>query len=440
MTNPSSPNRPQAHRLHARIVLVAVLLLIVTACAGPAAIVDFYVDPSAGNDANPGTVAEPYRTLTHALSLAEAGHTIHLAAGTYDAASGEVWPNHAGIPPVADVNVPSGVTITGGGNLVRLSGPVGFDTETALVFDGTAEVSGVNIVGFEVGVLAVDGADVVLDDVHVEGSGEIGVMARGDAELTVRNGSIFLNAAIGLAAIENAVVTIEGSQLYQNHPGVEASDSATVTITGSDLYDNGSGVPGGVNSAVNVMGDVSLSVSDTALRDNAYAGIHLRGAVGVTVGPGTVIRGNFIGVVADAFLAGEASIAFDGATVRDNDYEGVYWGIPMGASFTMRDTDVIDNGDNGLFFAGDAAVIDLGTPDSPGGNDYSGNGEPLILDLRPARAAPDGTVITMSHGDIMPGCPLVAGPQVGPADFDCDGATVISITNGNNRVEIVSDE
>ena len=440
MTNPHSPNRPHARSRRVRTVVVAMLLLIVTGCSGPAAIVDFDVDPASGSNANPGTAAEPYRTLTHALSVAAAGHTIHLAAGTYDSVSGEVWPNHAGLPPAADANVPSGVTITGDGNLVRLVGPVGFDTETALVFDGTAEVSGVNIVGFEVGVLAAAGAAVVLNDVHVSGSGEIGIVVRGDAELTVRNGSISQNAAIGLAAIENAVVTIEGTEVYQNHPGVEASDSATVTITGSDLHDNGSGIPGGLNSAVSVMDDASLFVSETALRDNAYTGIHLQGAVDVTVGPGTVIHGNYLGVVADAFLGGAASIEFDGATVRDNDYEGIFWAIPMGASFTMRDTAVIDNGDNGLFIAGDAAVIDLGTPGSPGGNDFSGNGEPLILDLRPARAAPDGTIITVSRSDAMPSCAVVAGPAVGPVDLVCNGVTVVSIVNVNNRVEIVSEE
>ena len=438
MTNPHSPNRTRAHSRRVRTGLVA-LLLVVAGCTGPAAIVDFYVDPASGNDANPGSAAEPYRTLTHALSVAAAGHTIHLAAGTYNAANGEVWPSFAGLPPVADANVPSGVTVTGDGNLVRLGGPAGADTETALVFDGSAEVIGVSIVGFEVGVLAVDGAVVVLDDVHVEGSGEIGVMARGDAELTMRDGSIFQSSSMGLAAIETAVVTIEGSEIYQNHPGVEVSNSAAVTITGSDLHDNGSGIPGGLNSAVSVTDDAIVSISDTALHDNAYTGIHLQGAFDVTVGPGTDIYGNYIGVVADAFLGGAASIAFDGAAVHDNEYEGIYWAVPLGASFTMRDTAVTNNGDNGLFFFGDASVIDLGRPGSPGGNDFSGNNEPLILDLRPARAAPDGTIITVSHSDAMPTCPAVVGPQVGPIDLDCDGVTVVGINNVNNRVEMVTD-
>ena len=441
-TQPSRPSAPScfvARPLRA-VVLLAFLAFLVGGCAGPPATVDFYVDPNNGNDANAGTVAEPFRTLTHALSVAAAGHTVHLAAGTYDSVSGEAWPTHAGLPPSADPNVPDGVTITGDGNLVRLAGPVGYDTQTALVFEGAAEVRGVNVGGFEVGILVSSGATVVLDEVHVSGSGEIGVLARGDAELTLRNSTVYQNSSIGLAAIEEAVVTIEESEFYQNHPGVEASDSSSVTITGSDLHDNGTGIPGGDNSAVSVLDQARLSMEYASLRDNAYTGLHLQGAFDVTVGPGTVIHGNYLGVVADAFLGGAATIEFDGASVRDNDYEGIYWAIPMGGSFRMRDTLVNDNGDNGLFFFGDASVIDLGTPAEPGGNDFSGNGEPLILDARPARAAPDGTVITVSHEDSMPGCPFVAGPQVGPVDLDCNGVNVISVLNVNNRVEIVADE
>src|SRR5690606_15326532 len=102
--------------------------------------------------------------------------------------------------------------------------------------------------------------------------------------------------------------------------GVEASDSSSVTITGSDLHDNGTGIPGGDNSAVSVLDQARLSIQDASLRDNAYTGLHLQGAFDVTVGPGTVIHGNYLGVVADAFLGGAATIEFDGASVRDNDY------------------------------------------------------------------------------------------------------------------------
>ena len=46
-----------------------------------------------GSDANDGkTVGAPFRTLTKALSMAEDGSAIHVAAGLYDAAAGETFP------------------------------------------------------------------------------------------------------------------------------------------------------------------------------------------------------------------------------------------------------------------------------------------------------------------------------------------------------------
>src|SRR2546427_5585685 len=48
-----------------------------------------------GSDSNPGTSAQPFRTITHAYSRAGAGTTIYVAPGTYsDYTSG--WGIHLG--------------------------------------------------------------------------------------------------------------------------------------------------------------------------------------------------------------------------------------------------------------------------------------------------------------------------------------------------------
>ena len=140
----------------------------------------------------------------------------------------------------------------------------------------------------------------------------------------------------------------------------------------------------------------------------------------------------------DGLGPNNVSLEFDVATVRNNDFEGEYWNAFMGVSFKMRNTAVIDNGDNGIFFDGDAEVIDLGTSDDPGNNDYSGNGEPLILDNRPGRAVADGTIITVSYDDILSGpCVVPNTPIVGPVNMVCAGVNVLTITNANNRVHVM---
>src|SRR3954471_23085067 len=45
----------------------------------------YYVSPSAGSDANPGTSAAPFATLQHAADRVGAGDTVVAQAGTYDA-------------------------------------------------------------------------------------------------------------------------------------------------------------------------------------------------------------------------------------------------------------------------------------------------------------------------------------------------------------------
>jgi hypothetical protein len=63
-----------------------------------------FVNPVSGNDANPGTSSQPFKTLAKAVTKVKAGDTIRLAAGGYSKTlNGEQFP----------VQVPSGVTIRG---------------------------------------------------------------------------------------------------------------------------------------------------------------------------------------------------------------------------------------------------------------------------------------------------------------------------------------
>src|SRR6266404_1307660 len=73
--------------------LYALCLNLVLAAASTEA-ADYYVSTS-GSDSNPGTSAQPFRTITRAYSYAAAGVTIHVAPGVYyDYTSG--WGIHLG--------------------------------------------------------------------------------------------------------------------------------------------------------------------------------------------------------------------------------------------------------------------------------------------------------------------------------------------------------
>ena len=98
-------------RAVATLATVTALLLLGLAPAAQAgqhrATTTINVNPITSKDTNPGTATLPLRTLTEALTLAQSGTTIQLAAGDYGpGSSGDQFPA-GGLP------VPAGVTITG---------------------------------------------------------------------------------------------------------------------------------------------------------------------------------------------------------------------------------------------------------------------------------------------------------------------------------------
>jgi len=93
----------------------------------PTIIYSLYVDVATGDDANNGEEATPFKTITYALSIAVAHDSIKVAPGTYDLASGEVFP----------IYMPESVSLFGD---VANRG-VGTDT---VRIEGVAEVSGGN--------------------------------------------------------------------------------------------------------------------------------------------------------------------------------------------------------------------------------------------------------------------------------------------------------
>jgi Protein of unknown function (DUF1565) len=71
---------------------------------------NYYVDVSAGDDSNPGSAVEPFKTITKALSVAVSAERIKVRPGLYDYFSGEVFP----------LRVPAGVELIGNEDTIGL--------------------------------------------------------------------------------------------------------------------------------------------------------------------------------------------------------------------------------------------------------------------------------------------------------------------------------
>lgn len=138
--------------------LAVAFLLLVVGCSkndnptGPTeatsgGITRIYVNPASGSDSNTGTDSAPLKTIQKALSLATAGQHVDLQAGTYDAASGQVYPDTIPSGVVVEA-VTAGLAVLIGGGQVAFIG-TGNDTLRYLSFQGFQSImqasSGVHV-------------------------------------------------------------------------------------------------------------------------------------------------------------------------------------------------------------------------------------------------------------------------------------------------------
>jgi parallel beta-helix repeat protein len=174
----------------------------------------------AGLDTNPGTLASPFKTITHATTVATSGSTIQVAPGNYDDANGEVFP----------IAVPDGVLL------------IGDETNKGAATVPTAIVGGGQVPGFATGL----GAAVLPGT----GSTIAGfTITNNNAGLTVRRGLVLPNSGVTL---RNNTVTGATHQM-----GVYIDVAGNHIITGNRIVGNGpsSGIgldfgKGGVGSKV----------------------------------------------------------------------------------------------------------------------------------------------------------------------------------------------
>ncbi len=257
---------------------------------GEAPVTDLYVDPSPGADEQEGTKEAPLQTLQKALSLAASGVVIHLAGGTYDAASGEVFP----------LVLPDGVRLRGPttGDAVALLR--GTETETGLLFAGKAWVtSKIRLEAFDVAI-AMNDNHVSLDDVSLRGN-HLGLWVAGASDLHAQD------------------VTIEGGTA-----GFVALGTSQLTMTGGHLRDIGADCTG--ESAVGYVqeeahvGLYTLNVSDSfgELRVSDMSLVYLQhtlfanvgaGACGTGTGASIVMTGASGLVAQDVWMQGGPSFA-----------------------------------------------------------------------------------------------------------------------------------
>ena len=203
-----------------------------------------YVNPDTGNDQASASQVEPIKTLTQALQRATPGTKIHLALGTYNASSGEVFP----------LTVPAGVTVIGNepdyGNGIMVEGSGQFNSPSfgkqaiAIRLEGDAQLRGVTVtnpVQRGTGVWVESSQPIIAHNTFV-GCGREGIFLAGTAIPEILDNRFQNNAASGISITRLSRGEIRENQFRNTGYGIALSDQAAPLLVDNDMQANRAGI------------------------------------------------------------------------------------------------------------------------------------------------------------------------------------------------------
>jgi parallel beta-helix repeat protein len=194
-----------------RLLLAALLILIATTAAQAST---FHV-ATAGSDQNPGTSAQPWNTLQHAVDTVQPGDTILVEGGTY---TGCRVGNSGRENAVCTVSADSGAAV-----LVNAPGP-GNKHDSNIEFE---------LFGSTVNYWVING-------IESAGAGFSGIDIRGTNYITVQNCYVHNSGMTGIFLAFSDHPTIQACEsAFNGEHGVYDSNSGDYpTILGNKLHDN----------------------------------------------------------------------------------------------------------------------------------------------------------------------------------------------------------
>jgi hypothetical protein len=193
----------------ARGLLPGLLGLLIAAPAGAA---DLYVAPE-GDDANPGTMAEPFKTIVKAAEVATPGTTVRVAPGIYP----EILETSASGTAEARIRYVSSVPWQA---KIRTNGPD--DHWSWSNFGSYVDIEGFDVSGNGVGGIGNLGSHVEISGNHVHDIPALGCPGDGGAgietgEYTAVNSSITGTLVHDIGEFPNPCARVHG--IYHSHKG-----------------------------------------------------------------------------------------------------------------------------------------------------------------------------------------------------------------------------
>jgi len=207
------------------------------------------VGPDAGSDTNPGTRALPFKTITHAMTVATSGSTVQVLPGIYDTLD-------LNTPEVFPITVPDGVLLIGDeANKGAGSSPTTiFGGGSAPAFPGVSVAllpgTGSTIAGFTItnasgnfhDGLILSNSNVTLRNNTVSGASRYGINIDASTNHVITGNQIVNNPGSGLGFVNGGVGSkVDTNVITGNGVGVEYD------VAGGDLGSVAAGGSAGGN-------------------------------------------------------------------------------------------------------------------------------------------------------------------------------------------------
>lgn len=203
-----------------------------------------YVNPLNGKDTATGSATSPFKTLTKALGSASSGTTIKLATGTYNTASGEIFPLIIPTSVIVLGDEPSkgkGILITGSG---KYTSPTFSTQNITLRLEVNAQLRGVTVTNAAekgTGVWIESTSPVIVNNTFTN-CGREGVFVGGTGKPLILDNVFVSNAASGIFLVRNAKGEVRRNLCQKTGYGIAISDSAAPLLADNKLIGNNAGI------------------------------------------------------------------------------------------------------------------------------------------------------------------------------------------------------
>lgn len=236
-----------------------------------------YVNPQTGSDRpDQGSNIAPFKTITYAISRAQAGQIIQLAYGTYSSATGEKFPIRVHLNVTLRGNETEkgkGMAIVGGGTLLTGSG---FPQNVAITLADRAELRGVTVTnpnsrGY--GLWIENASPAIANNTFIDNQQD-GALITGKSTAIISTNQFFRNGTSGLAIEGEATPDIRGNLFQQTTFGMSIRQDASPQITENTFTQNQNGILIQANAKPVLRGNAivnnrnyGLTISDAAMPD-----------------------------------------------------------------------------------------------------------------------------------------------------------------------------